>query len=290
MDGEELDALYPVGETIITWVAIDSSGNMEECTQTVTVSFIPSEENEITSFVIDGQIGETEIDQENNTIQLVVPIGTDVTALIPEFEISTYATAVPGIGIPIDFSTTQAYIVTAQDGTSQEWIVEVQIEEDVTAPTFEVNGNTSDFTTELEVGDTYVVGLVTNIVDESITTTEITGDELVDTSQEGGPFTVIYQVSDGVNTYSHCRDHNYLFTIEEGMQIDINSLPTMHLDIRANTTEDVESVRLSIAGALSNSRTESLLPYAMFQDLPIGDYKGSDFVIGDYTGYSNSVF
>lgn len=305
MDGEELDALYPVGETIITWVAIDSSGNMEECTQTVTVSFIPSEENEITSFVIDGQIGETEIDQENNTIQLVVPIGTDVTALIPEFEISTYATAVPGIGIPADFSTTQAYIVTAQDGTTQEWIVDVQIEKDVTAPTFEVNGNTSEFTTELEVGDTYVVGLVTNIVDESITTTEITGDELVDTSQEGGPFTVIYQVSDGVNTtvitetiivnpieindfevlsftLINADTNEDLFTIEEGMQIDINSLPTMHLDIRANTTEDVESVRLSIAGALSNSRTESLLPYAMFQDLPIGDYKGSDFVIGDY--------
>ncbi len=73
-----------------------------------------------------------------------------------------------------------------------------------------------------------------------------------------------------------------LFVLQEGMQIDINTLPTLHLDIRANTTEDVESVRLSIDGAIESSRTESLLPYALFQDLPIGDYMGNDFILGTY--------
>ncbi len=74
-----------------------------------------------------------------------------------------------------------------------------------------------------------------------------------------------------------------LFLLEEGMVIDINNLPTSHLDIRANTTADVESVRLSLVGALTTARTESLVPYALYQDLPIGDYKGITFVLGNYT-------
>ncbi|KAG1649374.1 hypothetical protein GQR58_029092 [Nymphon striatum] len=75
-----------------------------------------------------------------------------------------------------------------------------------------------------------------------------------------------------------------LFLIEEGMMIDINDLPTVHLDIRAITTDDVESVRLSLSGAITTERTESLVPYALFQDLPIGNYKGSDFVLGTLRG------
>ncbi|MEM9141966.1 MAG: T9SS type A sorting domain-containing protein, partial [Bacteroidota bacterium] len=75
-----------------------------------------------------------------------------------------------------------------------------------------------------------------------------------------------------------------LFDIMPGQEIvfgeDIN---TLFLDIRANTTEDVESVRLSLTGAQESGRVESLLPYALFQDLPVGDYTGNDFAFGAYT-------
>ncbi|MRI00291.1 HYR domain-containing protein [Kriegella sp. EG-1] len=74
-----------------------------------------------------------------------------------------------------------------------------------------------------------------------------------------------------------------LFDLTEGQQIDINSLPTTHLDIRANTAEGVESVRISLEGALSTARTESLQPFALYRDLPIGDYIGEDFIVGTYT-------
>ncbi|MBM1107838.1 BspA family leucine-rich repeat surface protein [Aurantibacter crassamenti] len=74
-----------------------------------------------------------------------------------------------------------------------------------------------------------------------------------------------------------------LFDLTEDQQIDINSLPTMHLDIRANTAEGVESVRISLAGALTTARTESLQPFALYRDLPIGDYIGEDFIVGAYT-------
>ncbi|NAS14031.1 malectin domain-containing carbohydrate-binding protein [Poritiphilus flavus] len=79
-----------------------------------------------------------------------------------------------------------------------------------------------------------------------------------------------------------------LFDLKDGMQIDIDKLPTLHLDIRANTSTDVESVELSITSSgnvqeLNNIRTESLLPYAFFQDLPIGDYMGATFFDADFT-------
>jgi hypothetical protein len=84
-------------------------------------------------------------------------------------------------------------------------------------------------------------------------------------------------------TLVNAESNEDLFDLEEGMVIDINNLPTLRLDIRANTSASVESVRLSLSGAQTSSRTESLIPYALFQDLPIGDYKGNDFVVGEYT-------
>ena len=305
-DDLNLLAPYPVGETTILWQAKDVSENISECTQTILVTFVPSMANAIISFSIENQIGDTNIDEANKTITIEMPLGSDLMALAPSIEVSEFATVSPEPETPLDFSMPRIYTVTAQDGSTQEWEVQVILETDETPPTFEVSGNTTDFTTELEVGDAYVLGTITNIVDQSETTTAIMGDDLVDTTQEGGPFTVTYQVSDGTNTTTitetitvivneidvfevlsftliNADTNEALFTIEEGMQIDINSLPTMHLDIRANTTTDVESVRFSLDGALSTSRTESLLPYALYQDLPIGDYKGNDFITGAYT-------
>lgn len=73
-----------------------------------------------------------------------------------------------------------------------------------------------------------------------------------------------------------------LLDLVEGQIIEIDDLPTRHLDIRANTTEEVESVRISLSGALANERTESRIPFALYRDLPIGDYIGEDFVLGQY--------
>ncbi|NNE78333.1 MAG: hypothetical protein HKN31_14820, partial [Pricia sp.] len=86
-----------------------------------------------------------------------------------------------------------------------------------------------------------------------------------------------------------------LFELTDGMQIDIDKLPTLNLDIRANTTTDVESVRLSISSSgstnvLNNTRTESLIPYAFFQDLPVGDYMGATFFGGAYFTISASPY
>ena len=53
------------------------------------------------------------IDEENRTIHVNVPTGTDVTALTPAIEASAHATVSPDG--PQDFSTAVTYTVTAED-------------------------------------------------------------------------------------------------------------------------------------------------------------------------------
>ena len=305
-DEEELNAPFGVGTTTITWQAVDASNNIATCTQTIVVDFIASMDNDIISFSIPGQVGETVIDASAKTIALSMPIGTDVTALIPSFDISDNATSIPELGDAVNFTQPRSYVIKAQDGTEQEWIVTVNVEEDTTPPTFVVKGNTEDFVTELEVGDTYVVGEILNIVDESITVSEILGVESVDTTKAGGPFLVTYGVSDGTNstaitetvivndsgqevlsitsfTLVNADTNEDLFVLEKGMQIDFRSLPTLHLDIRADATDDTKSVHLSLNGALIESRTENVSPYALYGDFPERNYFGEDFVLGAYS-------
>ena len=74
-----------------------------------------------------------------------------------------------------------------------------------------------------------------------------------------------------------------LFDLTEDFYFTLNDIPSLFLDIRANTSDDVESVRLELTGEQSTARTESLEPYALFRDLPIGDFIGNKFVLGSYT-------
>ncbi|NJB70428.1 surface protein [Saonia flava] len=73
-----------------------------------------------------------------------------------------------------------------------------------------------------------------------------------------------------------------IMVIENGTQIDLLSLPTNSINIRATTTDDVNSVRLSLTGTISNTRTENVAPFALFGDNS-GDYFGQDFVLGNYS-------
>ncbi len=71
-------------------------------------------------------------------------------------------------------------------------------------------------------------------------------------------------------------------TLMEGGIIDLFELTTSNLNIRANATEDVESVRLELSGAASQARTENVDPYALFGDSS-GNYAAGSFPEGDYT-------
>lgn len=81
---------------------------------------------EIKSFQLPGQAGATTIIVDERTVSIPMPSESDLTNLIPaEIEISNLATIVPGVGDSQDFSNPVIYTVTAENGSSAEWIVSV---------------------------------------------------------------------------------------------------------------------------------------------------------------------
>ena len=70
--------------------------------------------------------------------------------------------------------------------------------------------------------------------------------------------------------------------IADGDLIDITTLPTMNLNIRADATMDTESVYLELSGAQAATRTENVGPFALFGDVA-GDYIAHVFAVGTYS-------
>ncbi|MCX6877007.1 MAG: autotransporter-associated beta strand repeat-containing protein [Verrucomicrobia bacterium] len=68
-------------------------------------------------------------------ISLTVPYWTKVSALAPTYTVSPLATGSPPSGTVRDFTSPQAYTVTAQDGTTKVYTVTVNV-----APPIEMNG------------------------------------------------------------------------------------------------------------------------------------------------------
>jgi len=115
-----------LGVYTITYTATDTAGNVAIVTRTVNVVNRPSSERAITAFSFIGNNGT--IDEVNHTISLTVPYGTDITALTPTVMVSAGASIVPGSGVAQNFTTSQNYIVTAEDNTStQLYVVTVMV-------------------------------------------------------------------------------------------------------------------------------------------------------------------
>lgn len=98
---------------------------------TVSVDVTKSSLKQITSFKIvslNPQVAGV-INQAEKKISLVVPHGTPVTALSPEIAVSPKASVSPGSGTSKDFTSPVTYVVTAEDGSTQSYIVTVTIAE-----------------------------------------------------------------------------------------------------------------------------------------------------------------
>jgi hypothetical protein len=103
--------------------------------------FIPNTEAEIVTFDIADQVSST-IDTDNATVQVVMPNGTDMTGLVPNFTLSDGAIASIGATIQesgvsvVDFTnsvtTPVIYDVVAEDNmTTKAWEVTVSTETDL---------------------------------------------------------------------------------------------------------------------------------------------------------------
>ncbi|MCX6781628.1 MAG: hypothetical protein NTW66_00680 [Candidatus Magasanikbacteria bacterium] len=80
----------------------------------------------ITAFVISGQVGVTTIIESSKSIVLTMPYGTSVTALVPTIIMSGVSVN-PASGAANNFSSPQTYTVTAADGSTQNYIVTVNV-------------------------------------------------------------------------------------------------------------------------------------------------------------------
>ncbi|MDX2303580.1 MAG: DUF5060 domain-containing protein [Microscillaceae bacterium] len=73
-----------------------------------------------------------------------------------------------------------------------------------------------------------------------------------------------------------------ILTIPNGGTIDLTTLATNQLNIRANTSGTIGSIAFQLTGALVRTQTESGAPYALYGD-NAGDYYAQAFVAGAYT-------
>ncbi|MEO1655135.1 MAG: hypothetical protein AAFU64_16425, partial [Bacteroidota bacterium] len=75
-----------------------------------------------------------------------------------------------------------------------------------------------------------------------------------------------------------------IMVLQDGAQIDLFSLPSTSLTIRADAPSPlIESVQMNLTGALSKFTTESVPPYALFGDINNTDFIGQAFGLGSYT-------
>lgn len=67
------------------------------------------------------------IDANTKAIMATVPVGTDVTKLVPTIAVSAKASVSPASGVAQDFSKAVVYTVTAEDGTSQAYTATISV-------------------------------------------------------------------------------------------------------------------------------------------------------------------
>lgn len=135
------------------------NGNLQEWTVTISIQTdVRSESNDITLFEVQDQVGVSEINTTEHTVNLMVPFGVDITNLTPIIEVSEGASISPE-GAQ-DYTNSVTYDVEAENRDQQEWIVTVSIQTDVRN---EANDITAFSFTEQE-GDT-VIDLVEHTVE-----------------------------------------------------------------------------------------------------------------------------
>ena len=97
--------------------------------QVSAVIFDPENEKSILSFRVEYPDCEGVIDEEDKTVLLLFPEGTDLTYLVPILEVSEGATVDPASGVAQDFSHPVVYTVTALNGTTAAYTVTAMVEE-----------------------------------------------------------------------------------------------------------------------------------------------------------------
>ncbi|GJM59876.1 PCMD domain-containing protein [Persicobacter diffluens] len=106
-----------------------------------------SDQKKILVFQVDGQIGSSEIDTTAFTVDLKMPLGTDLSQVAPSvINTSSLSSVKPEAGEIQNFNEEVIYVVTAEDGSTQEWRVSIELTGS-TGGTQPVNSNFEDWYT-----------------------------------------------------------------------------------------------------------------------------------------------
>ncbi len=106
----------------VTYTVTGADSVTQDYTVTVTVALNPAKAITAFSFASPAAMGS--IDEGLHTISVVVPFGTDISALVPTIA-HTGASIAPDPSIAQDFNTIVYYTVTAADSTTQAYSVTV---------------------------------------------------------------------------------------------------------------------------------------------------------------------
>ncbi|PLX03005.1 MAG: hypothetical protein C0594_11250, partial [Marinilabiliales bacterium] len=114
--------------TPFTYTVTAQNGDPQDWIVTVTQASGASSEADILTFTLPEQTAPANINATNQTVEIGVPFGTDVTSLTPSITVSPGALITPMSGTAQDFSNPFDYTVIAEDGaTYLVWTVTVII-------------------------------------------------------------------------------------------------------------------------------------------------------------------
>ena len=113
----------------VSYVVTAEDGSQAEYSVVVIVK--AESGKKILSFRFEDIDIEADIDEDLKTVEATMPLGTDVTALVPVITVSEKATIDPASGVSTDFTNPVTYTVTAEDGSQALYTATVTVEEPI---------------------------------------------------------------------------------------------------------------------------------------------------------------
>ncbi len=187
------DALQDFNAQVVYTVTAEN-GTEQQWVVNVTVSPpTGSSENDITAFELPVQ-NSSDIDNVNHTITVNVAAGTNINVAPSSLNISPNASISPSATSIQDFNTPVDYTVTAENGDTQVWTVNVTVSPDTDPPVIALVGSNPQ---EITLGGVYAElgATATDNVDGNITADILIDATAVNTNVIGS-YSVTYNVSD----------------------------------------------------------------------------------------------
>ncbi|HAZ03973.1 MAG TPA: hypothetical protein DCY97_17645 [Marinilabiliales bacterium] len=195
----------------VVYTITAEDGTTKDWTVTVTKEATPSSEKDILTFSVLGV--DATVTSGDHTVTATLPYGTDRSALVATFTLSAAASAKVGAtdqesGVTAnDFTNSVTYIITAEDATTQDWVVTItnaapSTEAFVTSSVYTVDG-TAGTITNVPFG-TDLAAFKTNITPAADATFEVyQADGTTVAADLATGYKVIATAQDGITTKTY---------------------------------------------------------------------------------------